>query len=314
MKAFPIELRQRVLKAVQERTGTVGMIANLLSVSGSFIYKLQRQFHETQDITPKPHSGGCAPLLSGPKLEKLRQLVNAQPDATLEELQQGLKQHAGVERSPATICRALQKLDLRRKKKRFFAQERNPQKRKEFLKKVEKLDARKLIFIDEMGVNINLTRLYARAPGAQRVEEALPCNTPQNLSVAGALGAGKLLASCALEGAYDGEAFALFVEQMVAPKLQPGELVLMDNGPAHQSPKVELAIRAAGAQLLKLPTYSPDLDPIEPCWSKVKSFLRKLKARTLDLLQKGLGRALSLITAKDIHGWFVHCGYYFTYG
>ena len=174
MKAFPIELRQRLLKAVRERTGTVGMIANLFSVSASVIYKLQRQFHATQDLTPKPHSGGGTPLLRGSKLEQLRQLVKAQPDATLEELQQRLQQQAGVKRSPATICRALQKLDLRRKKKRFFAQERKPRKRREFRQKVAPLDARKMVFIDEMGVNLNLTRLYARAPGAQRVQEALP--------------------------------------------------------------------------------------------------------------------------------------------
>lgn len=314
MKGYPIELRARVVKAVQEREDSIAAIAKLFQVSESSIYKLLRQLHETGCLAPKPHGGGVAPMLDEPKLEQLRQAVKAQPDATLEELQQRLQRQAHVQPSRPTVCRALQKLGLRRKKKKFFAQERDPKKRQEFLKKARQLDARKLVFIDEMGTNVNLTRTHARAPGSERIEEALPCNTPPTLSVAGALGAEKLLASCALEGAFDAEAFALFIEHMVAPQLQPGDIVLMDNGPAHQSPKVELALQAAGAKLLKLPTYSPDLDAIEPCWSKVKACLRKLKARTSALLHKGLSTAFRLITAEDIRGWFNHCGYHFAPG
>jgi transposase len=312
MKAFPIELRERVLKAVREREGAIAAVATVFSVSVSFIFKLLRQLRDTGGIAPKAPNGGAAPLFHGPLLERLRQLIQAQPDATLAELREKFTQPGDLPPSLPMICRALQGLGLPRKRKKFFARERNLKKRAEFSEKAKGLDAAKLVVIDEMGVNINLTRAYARAPKGQRVEEALPRNTPQTLSVAGALGADKLLASCALEGAFDGEAFSLFIEHMVAPQLKPGDWVLMDNGSIHKSPRVEVAIKAAGAQLLDLPAYSPDFVPIEPFWGKVKTYLRKVKARTLTLLEKALGPALNCVTTQDIRNWYVHCGYNFT--
>ena len=171
-----------------------------------------------------------------------------------------------------------------------------------------------MIFIDEMGSNIDLTRRYDRAPGGQRVEEALPRNTPATLSTAGALSANKLLACCCLEGAFDSEAFVAFIERMVVPQLKAGNVVVMDNVSIHLSPRVKSAIESAGAQLLLLPAYSPDFDPIEPCWSKVKTHLRKVKARTVDLLYQAIGSACSLITPRDIRRWFINCGFNFTSG
>jgi transposase len=312
MRGYPVELRERVMRAVEQREGSIEQVAKLFMVSPTFIYKLSRQKEATGKVDPKPHGGGLAPMLAGSKLEQLRRLVQAQPDATLAELQRQLRQQAQVKPSRPTVCRALQKLGLRRKKKRCYARERDPKQRAQFLHKVQKLDPQKLVFIDEMGVNLNLTRTHARAPGAQRVVEALPRNTPPNVSVAGALGARKLLAACCVEGAFNGEAFAAFIEQMVVPRLQAGDTVLMDNVPTHQSARVAAAIKSAGAQLLKLPAYSPDLAPIEPYWSKLKGHLRTAKARSLDLLNKALAVGMKLVTAADIRGWFVHCGYNFT--
>jgi transposase len=310
MRTYPIELRERVLQAVENREGSIAAVARLFQVGETFIYKLVRQKEATGGVAPKPHAGGFAPLLDEARLEQLRALVREQPDATLAELQARLRQQAQVKPSLATVCRALKKLGLRRKQKRFFAQERNPRKREAFLQRIQQLDLRKLVFIDEMGVNLNLSRRYARAPGAERVVEALPRNTPANVSVAGALGARELLAACCLEGAFDGEAFAAFVQQMVVPQLKPGDTVVMDNVPTHQSAKVESAIRSAGARVLNLPPYSPDLAPIESCWSKIKAHLRQAKARTLDTLYQAIAAGIRLVTAEDIRGWFAHAGYH----
>jgi transposase len=311
MRGYPIELRERVMRAVEQREGSIEEVAKLFLVSPTFIYKLSRQKEATGTVDPKPHGGGLAPMLAGSKLEQLRRLVQAQPDATLAELQRQLQQQARVKPSRPTVCRALQKLGLRRKKKRFYAQERDPKQRAQFLHKVQQLDPRKLVFIDEMGVNLNLTRTHARAPGAERVAEALPRNTPPNVSVAGALGARRLLAACCVEGAFDGAAFAAFIEQMVVPRLRPGDTVLMDNVPTHQSARVASAIESVGAQLLKLPAYSPDLAPIEPYWSKLKGHLRTAKARSRGLLDQALAAGMKLVTAADIRGWFANCGYDF---
>lgn len=312
MKAFPVELRERVLRAVEQRSGTIEAIAQLFSVSPGFIFKLLRQWRETGSVLPKPHAGGSAPILDAPRMAQLRQLVQEQPDATLEELQERLRERAQAAASLPTVCRALQKLKLKRKKKKFFARERDPKERGKFLQKVQAWEPHKVIFIDEMGVNINMTRLYARAPADTQVVEPLPGSTPARVSVAGALNHRKLLATCALEGAFDGDAFAAFVQQMVVPRLKPGDRVIFDNVALHKSPGVKSAIESAGARLLPLPVYSPDLDPLEPCWSKIKTHLRKVKARTLQLLYKGLAEGLRLVTAKDIRGWFAHCVYNFT--
>jgi len=310
MKPYPIELRERVWQAVQQRQGTpIAAIAQLFQVSESFIYNLLRQWKQTGSLAPKPHRGGRPAALDKTKLAQLRQMVQEQPDATLAELQQRLCAQTRVQRSRPTICRALQKLGLKRKQKRFFARERDPGKRRAFLRRVQKLDVHKLVFIDEMGANINLSRTHARAPQAQRVEEALPSSTPKGLSVAGALNDHELLATCCLPGAFDAPAFAAFVAQMVAPRLKAGDCVVLDNVALHKSPQVTQAVESAGAQLLPLPAYSPDFDPMEPCWSKVKAYLRQLKARTFKALFKGVAAGLRRITPEDIRGWFAHCGY-----
>jgi transposase len=312
MKAFPVELRERLLKAVEQRSGSIGAIARLFSVSPGLIFKLLRQWRETGNVLPKPHRGGPVPKLAAPQLERLRQLVQEQPDVTLEELQERLRAQAQGEVSLPTICRALQKLKLKRKKKKFFARERDPKGRRQFLQKVQAWEPHKVVFIDEMGININLSRLYARAPAGRSVTEALPGSTPVQMSVAGAPNDRKLLALCSLKGAFDGVAFGAFMQQMVAPHLKPGDLVAMDNVALHKSPQVDAAIASAGAHLLPMPIYSPDLDPLEPCWSKLKTHLRKVKARTVALLNKGLAEGLLLVAAQDIRGWFAHCVYNFT--
>jgi transposase len=312
MKTFPVELRERVFKAVEQRSGTIEAIAKLFSVSQGFIYKLLRQWREIGSVAPKPHAGGPAPILDAARLAQLRQLVQEQPDATLEELQEKLRTQAQAVASLPTLCRALQKLKLKRKKKKFFAQERDPKERRRFVQKVQAWEPHKVVFIDEMGININLSRQFARSPAGASVTEALPGSTPVQVSVAGALNNCKLLAICSLKGAFDGAAFGAFMQQMVAPHLKPGDLVAMDNVALHKSPQVDAAIKSAGAHLLPMPIYSPDLDPLEPCWSKIKTHLRKVKARTLELLYKGLAAALWLVTPSDIRGWFAHCGYNIT--
>ncbi len=314
MRSYPVELRERVVKAVEQRAGSIAAVAQVFSVGTTFIYKMLRQKEATDSLDPKPHGGGFAPLLDAPELKELRQLVAEQPDATLQELRERLRQRTQVEASLPMVCRALQKLGLPRKQKRFFAQERNAKQRRAFRRKVRKLEPERFVFIDEMGANLDLSRRYARAPKGQRVAEALPRNTPANVSVAGALGAGKLLAACCIEGAFDGEAFAAFIEQMVVPQLQPGQTVLMDNVPTHQAARVKSAVKSAGATLLHLPAYSPDLDPLEPCWSKIKTFLRKAKARTVEVLYKAIGSGMRSVTAADIRGWFSHSGYNFAPG
>ena len=160
-----------------------------------------------------------------------------------------------------------------------------------------------------MGSNRGLTRLYGRAAPGQRVREQVPGDHGGNVATIGARGLEGLRTGLSVPGAIDGETMLFFVEELLAPTLKRGDIVGMDNNPIHKLDEIEDAIEAAGAWVLFLPTYSPDLNPIELCWSKVKSRLRSLKPRTLPDLLGALVQAFSSITQHDIRRWFEHCGY-----
>jgi len=154
-----------------------------------------------------------------------------------------------------------------------------------------------------------MSRAYGRAPRGQRVREAIPAGHWRTLTVLGALTCDGLLATMTIESATDAEVFLAYVEQVLAPKLRPGQVVVMDNLSAHKVAGVREIIETAGARLVYLPPYSPDFNPIEPCWGKVKLCLRALKARTLKTLDQAITQALASITPDNALAWFHHCGY-----
>jgi transposase len=160
-----------------------------------------------------------------------------------------------------------------------------------------------------MGSDLGLTRLYGRAAPGQRVLDQVPRDHGGNVSTIGAMGLDGIRTGLSVPGAIDGEPMLFFVEELLVPTLRRGDIVLMDNNPIHKLDEIEDAIEAAGAWVLFLPTYSPDLNPIELCWSKVKSRLRALKPRSLPNLFDALGHAFSSISQPDTLHWFEHCGY-----
>lgn len=175
--------------------------------------------------------------------------------------------------------------------------------------KTAEIDPGRLVFLDESGAKTNLTRLYGRAPGGERVVDAAPqghwCTTTMLSSVR----MGGSTAALVIEGSTDAEVFGAYVEQVLVPSLRPGDIVVMDNLAPHKMPAVAQRIRAAGADAWFLPPYSPDLNPIEKMWSKVRAFLRKAKARTWDDLWKAIAAALRAVTESDAANWFAACGY-----
>jgi len=166
-----------------------------------------------------------------------------------------------------------------------------------------------LIFIDECGSHIALTPLYARAPRGQRAFGSVPRNRGKNTTLIAGLSLHGMQAPLILEGAVDTLAFEAYVEQVLAPSLEPGQVVVVDNLSVHTGERVRQAITARGCQILFLPAYSPDLTPIEEAFSKLKAFLRRVGARTHEALQEAIGGGLETITAQDAKGWFGHCGY-----
>jgi transposase len=166
-----------------------------------------------------------------------------------------------------------------------------------------------LVFIDEFGAATNMARTHGRGPRGERVVDKIPHGHWKTLSTVAAMGVGGILAAVCYDGAMNGECFVGFVGQFLAPALRPGQVVVLDNLPAHKSPEVDRLIEAAGARVVRLPPYSPDFNPIEMAISKTKALLRKEAARTVEGLIDAVGRSLRSITADDATHFMQHCGY-----
>jgi transposase len=171
------------------------------------------------------------------------------------------------------------------------------------------LPVERLVFIDEFAINLAMSRSHARAPRGERAEVSEAGHHGPNISVIGALSLSGVGAMMTVEGAVETEVFELYVEHFLARELIAGEIVLLDNVKFHHSPRAIELIEAAGAEVMHLPAYSPDFNPIEECISKIKSILRWLKARTKRKLANALAKAMNMVSIDDICGWFAHCGY-----
>ncbi len=195
------------------------------------------------------------------------------------------------------------------KKKSLAASERNEQDRAHWRKQGSPLPAKQLVFVDECGSNIALTPLYGRAPKGQRATDRVPRNRGKNTTLIASLSLEGIGASMIIEGAANAAAFEAYVEHVLVPSLVKGQIVVMDNLRVHKSARVRHLIEEQGCHLLFLPAYSPDFSPIEEAFSKVKAYLRRMKARTREALQEAIAQALLTVTSQDAHGWFGHCGY-----
>jgi transposase len=195
------------------------------------------------------------------------------------------------------------------KKRAVGASERDEAARARWQAVMQPLDVRRLVFVDECGTHTALARLYAWAPRHQRARTRVPRNHGKNTTLVAALSWQGVQAPWTVEGAIDTPAFAVYVRDVLAPTLQSGQIVILDNLSVHKSAAIRKAIEDRGCQLVFLPTYSPDLTPIEQAFSKLKAILRRLAARTREALFDALATALEAITPEDAHGWFRHAGY-----
>ena len=171
------------------------------------------------------------------------------------------------------------------------------------------VDPRRLVFIDETWATTKMARLYGRAPRGERVVGVVPHGHWRTTTLVAALGLGGVRCSMLLDGAVNRLAFEAFVGQVLVPALSPGDVVVMDNLSSHKGPRVRELVEAAGATVVYLPPYSPDLNPIEPAFAKVKQALRSAAHRTAEALWSSMQGVLDRVTAGDADGFFRHCGY-----
>src|SRR3954449_2660757 len=303
MTPYSQDLRQRVLDTVRRGEGSLRQIADRFLVSVSFVTRLLRTHRDTGSLEPQPHGGGNPAVLTPEDLERLRALIRQQPDATLEECRQRL----GVGCSTMTISRALSRLGLPRKKKVPRATEQGSpevrERRREFCDELSGVDPRRRAFVDECGASTAMTRTHGRAPAGQRVYSDTPGGW-EAITLTCGLRLSGVTAALAFPGATNTDVFEHYVEDVLVPELRPGDVVIWDNVKPHQSDEAVEAVEAAGARVVPLPPYSPDLTPIEEMISKVKGAMRSAAARATEAVYTAFASALHDVTLGDIAGWF----------
>lgn len=312
-RAYSADLRERVVGAVDRGEGSQREIARRFGVSLSFVVRMLQRRRSSGGLEPRPHGGGAGLKLSVDDRIRLFDLARKTPDATLRQL----KETGGFDCTITTIWRTLRRARWTRKKKSLHADERDRPDvkgaRRKFRRKARRLDAKRLIFLDEAGVDASMTPTHGWGPKGRRVEGSAP-KSWSTTTVVSAMGLDGIRGSLAFPGAMDEPAFRTYVEHVLAPNLRPGDLVVMDNLRVHDSRAAEAAVEHAGAREVRLPPYSPDYNPIEEMWSKLKARLRRTAARTTPALYQAIADALDHITTEDIRGWFRHSGLYATPG
>jgi len=203
--------------------------------------------------------------------------------------------------------------DAKKKTKRAEEQGREAIKvaRQVFQEELTTLQAADIIAVDDMGCVTGMSRAYGYAACGTRAVSSEPARRGTRLSLVGALSVDGFLGGLEVTGSVNGEVFEAFIEQVVVPVLRPGKIVLLDNVRMHHQERIQDLIEAQGATVKFLPAYSPEFNPIEECWSKLKAWLRKRAARTVEALQAAITEAIHHVTASDAEGWFRHAGYQF---
>jgi len=298
------DLRDCVLRAY-DRGMKTKQIAEIFGVSRAWARRVKQRRRETGKTTAKPMGGPGVTIVDR---EQLAALVREHPDATLAEL----RKYLGVACALSTLCMALKKMGLSFKKTTHAAEQDRPdvaERRARWCEWSHEVNPRRLIFIDETWAKTNMTRLRGRAPRGQRLINKIPHGHWKTTTLIAALGVEGIRCSTVVDGAVNGDVFEAFVRQVLLPELGPGDVVIMDNLSSHKRTRIGELIEEKRAELRYLPPYSPDMNPIELIFSKIKQALRSLAARTQEALWKAMQSILDTVTASDAVNCFRHAGY-----
>jgi transposase len=307
---YSLDLRERAVAMVDEGANS-SEVARALRVSDSWVRKMRLRRERLGHLRPGSPGEGPSTQRGGGDGAVWMGIGETGCNVggarrTLGEVLEGAREYFDRVATSARIRSDAQKKTIHASK----ADRPNVQRERErFLTRSVVRRATRLLFIDETGINLSMTRAYARAPAGDRAVDAVPKNWGDNITVTAALTLDGIVAPMMLHGAMNACAFEAYTEQCLAPELRPGDVVALDRLNAHKTDRVRELVEAAGARLVFLPAYSPDFNPIENAWSKLKALLRKARARTLRKLSRALRWALVEITSNDAHGWFSHCGF-----
>ncbi|UPT96258.1 IS630 family transposase [Bradyrhizobium barranii subsp. apii] len=310
-RALSVDLRQRVVAAIDGGM-SCRQAAERFGVSAASAIRWRGRLKKVGDIVPKRQGGDRKSQRIEAHSQLILEAVTARPDITLAELRELLKRR-GISTGIASLWRfsSAERSHLKKKTAHAAEQRRGDinAAREEWFEGQIDLDPERLVFIDETSANTKMARLYGRSPRGERCRAAIPHGHWKTTTFTAGLRSDGLIAPLVLDGPMDGDAFLAYVEQLLAPSLRPGDTVIMDNLPAHKVHGVREAIRAVGASLLYLPPYSPDFNPIEMAFSKLKALLRAAAARTMPDLWQAIANALKRFSPEECQNYLVAAGY-----
>ena len=310
-RAYSQDLRDWVIEARESGTSARKAAARF-EVAVSTAIKWLGRLRDSGERSARPQGRRSGSKLD-PHRDFLLAAVEAEPDSTIAELQRRLVEERGVYASTGTIWAFLDRHDLTFKKKSAHAAEQNRPdvlaEREDWFEGQLDLDPEKLVFVDESFATTNMARRYGRAPRGVRLRAPIPHGNRKKTTLVAGLRLSGVSAARMLDGSINGERFLEYVEQVLVPTLASGDLVVIDHLSSHKSHPVREVIEAAGAKLLFLPRYSPDFNPIEKAFAKLKALLRKAAERTVSGVRQAIRRILAGITPAECANYFASAGY-----
>jgi transposase len=309
--ALSMDIREKVMKAIVGGMSRRQAAARF-DIGPATAVRWAKRVETSGSVAPSKMGGDRRSRRIEAHAKFILAQLEEQPDLTILELREKIREHHGVGFGHATVWRFLARHRITRKKKTGHASEQEredvAEAREAWFEGQLDLDPSKLVFLDETAVSTNMARRFGWAPRGERCRMSIPFGWKTKTLVA-ALRWDRIDAPMTIDGALDGASFLAYVEQVLAPTLSTGETVLMDNLRTHKVAGVKEAIEAKGARLVYLPPYSPDFDPIEESFSKIKSILRRIAARTAEALDAAVGKALQSFTPQECMNYFASTGY-----
>lgn len=312
MKPYSSDLRIRIFN--YSLSHSIRETAKLFQVSPNTVYLLQKLFYETGRLEPRVDPTEKPRLITDEGEMYLSVLLSKECDLTLAELCDRYEQAYGVRVSIGTLFNTLERLNLTRKKKTFSDPKKKSEAAQEDKKaydtQLEKIQEDNRWYIDETGTCLNMTPLYGRSRQGERVYDEKPTDPGMRVNTVAILSKEGMKASYTYTGSLTAEVFILYLETFVLPILGKGHTLIMDRHPVHRAEIVQNYLNKNHIKFLYIPSYSPELNPIEEAFSKIKQFIKKQKARTLDEILTVLKKAFSIITVDDAEGYFDHAAEY----
>ena len=311
--SLSMDLRIRFKKLMEDgfRAAAAG---KLLMISRATAARWGKKVREGQSLEPLPSGPRKGSGKLEPHISFFAELIEQDPDITLAELQSALQDAYEVECSTSGIDTALRRHGFTYKKS-LVAQERDKPAvriaRHDWLRrqKIMRKQPQRLVFIDETGTNTNMTRTRGRSMKGKRLSDTAPFRRSKNQTLIAGLACEGLIAPWVISGAMHRDAFDTYIEKVLVPTLKPGTVVILDNLATHKSDKAAEILKENGCWFLFLPPYSPDLNPIEMAFSKLKAHLRRIGARTFDQLIEAIGEICDLFTSEECWNFFDAAGY-----